>query len=113
PEFPESELYNIIHGRVVNFDEKLGQVKIKIGGEAEPAKSVRSSQDWSVAYSLFARTMCFAFPHRIDEIDDYGNIIHQKFAQNISKYHSRVIAFDKAVRKRVSRRRDLLLSDFD
>lgn len=129
PEFPESELYNIIRGRVVNFDvvfsgwysdepeqdyeQKLGKLKIKVGGEAEPAKSVRSSQDWSVAYSLFARAMRFAFPHRIDEIDDYGNFIHQKFAQNVSKYHSRVIAFDKAVRKRVSRRRDLQLSDFD
>ncbi|KAG1723383.1 hypothetical protein EDD22DRAFT_790129 [Suillus occidentalis] len=129
PEFPESELYNIIRGRVVNFDvvfsgwysdepeedfeEKLGKLKIKIKGEAEPSKSVRSSQDWNVAYSLFARAMRFAFPHRLDELDDYGNFIHQKFAQNVSKYHSRVIAFDKAVRKRVSRRRDLRLSDFD
>ncbi|KAG2037068.1 hypothetical protein BDR03DRAFT_982457 [Suillus americanus] len=127
--FPESELYNIIRGRVVNFDvvfsgwysdepehdheEKLGKFKIKVGGESEPAKTVRSSQDWNVAYSLFARAMQFAFPHRLDELDDYGNFIHQKFAQNVSKYHSCVIAFDKAVRKRVSRRRDLQLSDFD
>ncbi|KAG2112217.1 uncharacterized protein F5147DRAFT_650871 [Suillus discolor] len=96
-----------------DYEEKLGKLKIKVGGEAEPAKSVQSSQDWSVAYSLFARAMHFAFPHRIDEIDNYGNFIHQKFAQNISKYHSHVIAFNKAVRKRVSRRRDLQLSDFD
>jgi hypothetical protein len=56
PEFPESELYNIIQGRVVNFDivftgwysdepeheykEQLGKLKIKIRGELEPAKSV-------------------------------------------------------------------------
>ncbi|KAG2743060.1 hypothetical protein P692DRAFT_201724183, partial [Suillus brevipes Sb2] len=129
PEFPESELYNIIRGRVVNFDvvfsgwysdepeeyyeEKLGKLKIKIKGEAEPSKSVRSSQDWNVAYSLFSRAMRFAFPHRLDELDDYGNFIHQKFAQNVSKYHSRVIAFDKAIRKQVSQRRDLQLTDFD
>ncbi|KAG1796188.1 uncharacterized protein BJ212DRAFT_1290674, partial [Suillus subaureus] len=55
----------------------------------------------------------FAFPHQLDELEDYGNFIHQKFAQNISKYHSCVIAFDKAVRKCISRRRDLQLSDFD
>ncbi|KAG1861379.1 hypothetical protein C8R48DRAFT_774130 [Suillus tomentosus] len=115
PEFPESELYNIIHRRVVNFnvvfsgwysdeseqdyEEKLGKLKIKVGGGAEPAKSVHSSQDWSVTYSLFARAMRFAFPHRIDEVDDYRNFIHQKFAQNVSKYHYHVIAFNKAVRK--------------
>jgi len=79
PEFPESELYNIIRERVVNFDvvflgwysdepeheheEKLGKFKFKVGGESEPAKSVRSSQDWNVAYSLFSRAMRFAFPH--------------------------------------------------
>ncbi|KAG2365436.1 hypothetical protein BDR07DRAFT_1481380 [Suillus spraguei] len=56
PEFPESELYNIIRGRVVNFDiiftgwysdepehdheDRLGKLKIKIGGGDEPAKSV-------------------------------------------------------------------------
>jgi hypothetical protein len=57
--------------------------------------------------------MRFAFPHRLDELDDYGNYIHQKFAQNVTKYHSHIIAFDKAVRKCVSWRRDLQLTDFD
>jgi cobalamin biosynthesis protein CobT len=129
PEFPESELYNIIQGRVVNFDivfpgwysdepehdheEKLGKLKFKVRGESEPSKSVRSSQDWNVAYSLFAHAMRFAFPHRINELDDYGNYIHRKFAQNVTKYHSHIIAFDKTVRKRVSQRRDLQLTDFD
>ncbi|KAG2145155.1 hypothetical protein DEU56DRAFT_934379 [Suillus clintonianus] len=128
PEFPESELYNIIRGRVVNFDvvfsgwysdepeqdceEKVGKVKIKVVGGAEPAKSIRGSQDWHVAYSLFAAAMLFAFPHRQDEIFDYQNYIHQKFAKKQSGSHSKIIAFDRAVRKRVSRRRDLELSDF-
>ncbi|KIK34826.1 hypothetical protein CY34DRAFT_69095, partial [Suillus luteus UH-Slu-Lm8-n1] len=47
------------------------------------------------------------------ELNDYGNFIHKKFAQNISKYHLCIIAFDKAIRKRVSQRRDLQLSNFN
>jgi hypothetical protein len=126
-EFPESELYNIIQGRVVNFDvvfsgwysdkpeddfeQTLGKFKIKVAGEAEPSKTVKSSQDWGVAFSLFEAAMLFAFPHRKDELNDYRTYIHQKFARNSSKFHSRIIAFDRAIRKRVSRRRDLQLSD--
>jgi hypothetical protein len=130
PEFPESELYNIIRGRVVNFDvvfsgfysdsveqddceEKLGKVKIKVMHASEPAKSVRSSQDWSVAFSCFEHAMCFAFPHRRDKIADYGKSIHQKFARSEVRFHPRILAFDRAVRKRVSRRNDLELSDFN
>jgi hypothetical protein len=127
PEFPESELYNIIRGRVVNFDvvfsgwysdkpeddleQTLGKFKIKVTGEGEPSKTVKTSQDWGVAFSLFEAAMLFAFPHRKDELNDYRTYIHQKFARNASKFHSRIIAFDRAIRKRVSRRRDLQLSD--
>ncbi|KAJ8587966.1 hypothetical protein M405DRAFT_700265, partial [Rhizopogon salebrosus TDB-379] len=128
PEFPESELYNIIRGRVVNFDvvfsgwysdkpeddfeQTLGKFKIKVAGEAEPSKTVKTSQDWGVAFSLFEVVMLFAFPHRKDELNDYHTYIHQKFARNSSKFHSRIIAFsDRAIWKRVSRRRDLQLSD--
>jgi hypothetical protein len=127
PEFPESELYNIIRGRFVNFDvvfsgwysdkpeadleQTLGKFKIKVTGEGEPSKAVKTSQDWGVTFSLFEAAMLFAFPHRKDELNDYRTYIHQKFARNACKFHYRIISFDRAIRKRVSRRRDLQLSD--
>jgi hypothetical protein len=128
PEFPESELYNIIRGCVVNFDvvfsrwysddvepdckERLGGGKIKVTHARELSKSVRSSQDWTVAYSCFAQAMHFAFPHRYDEIEDYGKFIHQKFARSEARFHPRILAFDHAIRKRVSQRRDIELTDY-
>jgi hypothetical protein len=63
-----------------DFEQMLGKFKIKVAGEAEPSKMVKSSQDWGVAFSLFEVAMLFAFLHHKDELNDYRTYIHQKFA---------------------------------
>jgi hypothetical protein len=55
----------------------------------------------------------FAFPHRKDELCAYEEYIDQKFTTCRTSYHSLVIRFEKAVRKRIGSRRDLELSDFE
>ena len=128
PEFPDSEWKNVITGRAVNLNavlsgqlsttqdnpkvEKFGDLEISFGA-VEPTKIVKNGGDWSIAWNRTVRATLFAFPHRIHELSSYGEYIVNLFAVTHSSVHSRVIAFDKAVRKRVGSVRNLELSDFE
>ena len=128
PEFPDSEWKNIIAGRAVNLDavlsgqlstthddpkiEKFGDLEITFGA-VEPTKIVKNGGDWSIAWNRTVRATLFAFPHRVQELSSYGEYIINLFSVTHPSVHSRVIAFDKAVRKRVGSVRNLELSDFE
>ena len=128
PEFPDSEWKNIISGRAVNLDavlsgqlstthddpkvEKIGDLEITFGA-VEPTKLVKNGGDWTIAWNRTVRATVFAFPHRLQELSIYGEYIVNLFSVTHSSVHNRVIAFDKAVRKRVGSVRNLELSDFE
>jgi hypothetical protein len=128
PEFPDSEWKNIICGRAVNLDavlsgqlsttqddpkvEKVGDLEISFGA-VEPTKVVKNGGDWSIAWNRTVRATTFAFPHRVHELTSYGEYIVNLFSVTHSSVHSRVIAFDRAVRKRIGSVRNLELTDFE
>src|ERR1700678_3741980 len=128
PKFPDTEWKNIISGRAVNLDsvlsgqlsttfddtkiEKLGDLKISFGA-VKPTKVVKNGGDWTIAWNRTVRATVFAFPHRMQELTNYGEYIVNLFSVTHTSVHNRVIAFDKAVRKRVGSVRNLELSDFE
>jgi hypothetical protein len=128
PEFPDSEWKNVISGRAVSLDavlsgqlsttnddlkvQKFGDLKISFGA-VEPTKLVKNGGDWSIVWNRTVRAIIFAFPHRLRELTSYGEYIINLFSVTHSSVHSRVIAFDKAVRKRAGSVRNLELSDFE
>jgi hypothetical protein len=128
PEFPDSEWKNVISGRAVNLDavlsgqlsttqddpkvEKFGDLEISFGA-VEPTKVVKNGGDWTIAWNKTVRATMFAFPHRIHELSSYGEYIVNLFSVTHPSVHSRVVAFDKAVRKRVGNVRNLELTDFE
>jgi hypothetical protein len=128
PEFPDSEWKNIISGRAVNLDavlsgqlsttnddlkvEKFGDIEVSFGA-VEPTKIVKNGGDWAIAWNRTVRAIVFAFPHRHQELTSYGEYIISLFSVTHSTVHGRVIAFDRAVRKRVGSVRNLELSDFE
>jgi hypothetical protein len=69
--------------------------------------------DWSIAWNRTVRATVFAFPHRMQELTNYGEYIINLFAVTHPSVHGRVIAFDKAARKRVGSVRNLELSQFE
>src|ERR1700678_1017796 len=128
PEFPDSEWKNIISGRSVNLDavlsgqlsttqddpkvRKFSDLEISFGA-VEPTKVVKNGGDWTIAWNKTVRATTFAFPHRIHELSSYGEYIVNLFSVTHPSVHSRVVAFDKAVRKRVGNVRNLELTDFE
>jgi hypothetical protein len=128
PEFPDSEWKNVLSGRAVNLDavlsgqlsttnddlktEKFGDIEVSFG-TVEPTKVVKNGEDWSIAWNRTVRAIEFAFPHRHQELTSYGEYIINLFAVIHPSVHNRVLAFDKAVRRRVGSVRDLELSAFE
>jgi hypothetical protein len=128
PEFPDSEWKNVICGRAVSLDavlsgqlstiqdnakvEKFGDLEITFGA-VEPTKVVKNGGDWSIAWNRTVRAITFAFPHRAHELASYREYIVNLFSVTHPSIHSRVVAFDKAVRKRIGSVRNLELTDFE
>jgi hypothetical protein len=128
PEFPDAEWKNVVAGRAVNLDavlsgqfstsnndvrvEKIGDLEVSFGA-VEPTKSVTNGGDWSIAWNRAVRATAFAFPHREVELTGYGEYITSLFAATNPSFHNRIIAFDKAVRRRVGAVRNLELSQYD
>jgi hypothetical protein len=128
PEFPDSEWNNVITGKAVSLDavltgqlsttnddlktERFGDIKVTFGA-VEPTKTVKSGGDWSIAWNRTVRAVTFAFPHRHSELTSYGEFIINLFAVTHPTVHNRVIAFDKAVRRRAGSVRNLELSAFE
>ena len=92
--------------------EKVGDLEITFGA-VELMKLVKNGGDWMIAWNRTVRATVFAFPHRLHELSIYGEYIVNLFSVTHSSVHNRVIAFDKAVWKRVGSVRNLELSDFE
>jgi hypothetical protein len=128
PEFTDSEWKNVISGRAVNLDavlsgqfstsnddmhtETVGDFEISYG-TISPSKVVATGGDWSIAWNRTVRATAFAFPHRSNELTEYGEYITSLFAATNPAFHDRIIAFDKAVRRQVGSVRNVELSDHD
>ncbi|KZT20822.1 hypothetical protein NEOLEDRAFT_1074874 [Neolentinus lepideus HHB14362 ss-1] len=127
PEFPDSEWSNIIESKPINLDivfaghystsfdnrrtEKLGELELTFG-ETKPSKRIESAGDWLIAWTKASEALQFAFPHRERELREYGSYVTQLFGAVHPSRHHRVLQYEKAIRRRVSARRDLSLTDF-
>jgi hypothetical protein len=126
PEFPDSEWKSILSGLSVNLDavfsgrystEHDSKISHEIGDftistrEASTSKTIRSAGDWFIAWTQAAAATTFAFPHRDRECQEYGKHILGLFAAFAEEHHHLIFNYDRAVRKRVAMRRDLLLTD--
>ncbi|KAH9851871.1 hypothetical protein C2E23DRAFT_731832 [Lenzites betulinus] len=127
PEFPESEWTNVLAGRPIDLDhvfagrytsapddkisERVGELEFTFRAPVV-AKKVSSFGDWVFAWKRASLAVTFAFPHRRDELDAYGEYIIGLFGALAVPVHGRVLDFDRAVRKRAGSSRRFLLTDF-
>ncbi|KIY52562.1 hypothetical protein FISHEDRAFT_69757 [Fistulina hepatica ATCC 64428] len=117
PQFPESQWSKLLSGATVDFDQVLSGVyaSAEIGRTTEhignlefsytstaPTKRVTNFGDWTTAFDSFAAAFIFIFPHRVDEVRDYSEHIKDFFKARSEHEHGAVIAYDSAVRTRVT-----------
>ena len=124
--FPASEWDNIIRGIAVNIDNvysslhhvapvkenvgRVGSTEISLG-HTEPSRRVRTNGDWISAYNEIVKATSFVFPHREQELRDYGEYINREFSSKVVASHRRIILYDAAVRNEVGGGQQMLLTD--
>ena len=100
--FPTSEWDNIIRGQAVNLDAvlsslhhistpkenvgRVGHTEISLG-RTEPAKKVQTSGEWTSAWNATIKATKFAFPHREQELREYGEYIDGHFSAKVPSAH--------------------------
>ena len=88
----------------------IGNAKISVG-ISDAKRRVSTASEWSSAWHLASRAVAFAFPHRLEELRDYGDFIEAEFAGKITSSHPRIILFNVAIRNIVQGGQSSLLTD--
>ncbi|KAH9857232.1 hypothetical protein C2E23DRAFT_900451 [Lenzites betulinus] len=112
PEFPEAEWTNILTGRAVDLDhvfagrytsgpdekitERIGELEFSYRAPV-PSKKVGCFGDWVYAWKRASVATAYAFPHRREELDAYGEQVIGLFGALAPAIHSRVMDFDRAI----------------
>jgi len=124
--FPASEWDNIIQGQPVNLDAVFSSLhhisapKENIGcvghteislGRSEPAKKVQTSGEWTSTWNTTIKAVKFTFPHREQELREYGEYIEGHFSAKVASAHRRIILYDIAICNEVGGGQNALLTD--
>jgi len=92
-------------------ETRIGNARISFG-VADAKRRVSSASDWASAWRLASKAVGFVFPHRVAELDAYGDYIEGQFSAKLTSSHPRVILFDIAARNLVQGGQSCLLTDF-
>ena len=127
PEFPDSEWRNVLLCLPINLNavhsgqysmehkskvsEELSDFTISMC-EVNISKSIKSTDNWVIAWGQTSAATTFAFPHWQQECLLYNKQILDLFASFTKDHHSLILNYDRAVRKHVGACRELLLTDF-
>ena len=110
--FPSPEWDNVIRGQAVNLDAMLSSLhhvsasKENVGcvgtteislGWSEPTKKVQTSGEWTSAWNATIKATKFAFPHREQELRDYGEYIEGHFSARITSAHTSVTHYQQTI----------------
>ena len=123
---PSSQWERILKGEAVDLNQifaslhhvvpdeertgRLGDTEISFG-VAEPRKRISSAAEWSTAWRRASKAIGFAFPHRKEELLEYGDYIESEFAAKISSSHHKLLLYDVALRNEVAAGQHALLTD--
>ena len=89
---------------------RLGDTEISFG-VSEPWKCISSAAEWSTAWRRASKAIGFAFPHRQEELLEYGDYIKSEFAAKVSSSHHKLLLYDVALRNEVAAGQHCLLTD--
>ena len=107
-----NQVFSSLHHVIADEERtgRLGETEISFG-VTEPKKKVRTAAEWSSAWRRASKAIAFAFPHRQEELLNYGDYIEAEFAAKLSSSHHKIILYDVALRNEVAGGQAFLLSD--
>jgi len=107
-----NHILSAMHCLSVNEERRgrLGEHDI-IVGVPEAKRQIRTSSEWSSAFWRAARAIAFVYPHRQEELSEYAEYVEREFAAKQASAHSRIIAYDIAIRNQVGGGQNVLLTD--
>ena len=88
----------------------VGSTEISLG-RSEPSKKVSMSGEWTSTWNTTIKAINFTFPHLEHELREYGKYIKGHFSVKILSSHHKIILSDLAIRNKVSRGQNTLLTD--
>ena len=126
PGIPSSQWERILKGEAVDLNQifsslhhvitdeertgRLGETEITFG-VTEPKRRISTAAEWSVAWRKASKAIAFAFPHRREELFEYGDYIESEFAAKVSSSHHKILLYDTALRNEVAAGQHFLLTD--
>ena len=126
--FPSTEWDALIKGETVDIDTvfsslhhihsidesigRVGSTEIQFG-RPKPAAKVETSGQWTAAFNLIVKATAFLFPHRYDELRQYGDYMEELFSAKSTAIHPKLFKYDQAVRYKVGQGQNILLTDRD
>ena len=107
-----NQIFTSLHHIVPDEERtgRLGDAEISFG-VSEPKKRITSASEWSSTWRKASKAIAFAFPHRSDELLEYGDYIEAEFAANIVSSHHKILLYDTALRNEVAAGQHILLTD--
>ena len=124
--FPSTEWDALIKGETVDIDtvfsslhhvhsveESIGRVgatEIQFG-RPKPAAKIETSGQWTSAFNLVVKATAFLFPHRYDELRQYGDYMEELFSAKSISVHPKLFKYDEAIRYKVGQGQNILLTD--
>ncbi|KAI0784797.1 hypothetical protein C8Q75DRAFT_723794, partial [Abortiporus biennis] len=119
PDVPEEVWSDILKSKFVNFDKILSTL-FTLEGDSKPSvkigelklSSLQSKPShWVLVWFKYQSAVTFAFPHRLQELQDYFEHINYNFS-TLPDVPYKVINYDRAVRSLIGRSNQFLFTDF-
>jgi hypothetical protein len=124
--FPSTEWDALVKGETVDIDTvfsslhhvhsidesigRVGSTEIQFG-RPKPAAKIETSGQWTSAFNLVVKATAFLFPHRYDELRQYGDYMEELFSAKSISVHPKLFKYDEAIRYKVGQGQNILLTD--
>ncbi|KAI0078960.1 hypothetical protein K474DRAFT_1570982, partial [Panus rudis PR-1116 ss-1] len=105
---PDQIWDDILANRYVDLDAIFAVVNRDTPSDSR----ITSGDDWVVSWELYSRATTSVYPSREKELFKYGRFITKQFRRRDVQEHERILDFDRKCRMKVTKREDLLLTDF-
>ncbi|PBK77852.1 hypothetical protein ARMSODRAFT_863270, partial [Armillaria solidipes] len=134
PEFPEEQWLALLAGKAVNLDSvytadhstSINEVQTheisegialrlseNMSNPSESKRVIKNADEWTTTWHTYTQAVLVAFPHRYRELALYQQYMSSLFRTTAIPLHCRVFVLDRAIRNRVGRCRNILLSETD